>query len=430
MRPSAIVMNMFYTGIGIARSLGERGIRVIGLTAQHGIYGNFTRYARIVACPDSRNEPAALLAFLLRMGKETESGSVIFPTRDDDVLFLDRFRQELSRYFILTVPESSTLNACLDKWETYQWSRRAGVAAPKSWLIDSEPDLHRVFEELTYPCVLKPVASHHWRKGDNWEIVGGRKAIGISSQDELLAEYTAVARANCRALLQEMVPGGDDCLAVAACYLDRESNWVAGFTAKKLVQAPEYFGTGCIVQAVNRPELFEPTKRLLQTMRFTGIAEVEYKWDAAIQDYKLIEINPRPWDQHRLGAACGVDLVHLAYCEHAGLAIPVVGIQSSTPKWIAEDTFLMAVFQSLWRRDGKVLSLFRLARGKRTYAIWSARDPVPSMAYLLARFLPALVGAAVRAIWSAWKRTMMSKTSTEEKGLLKDTLVEKGKSRV
>ena len=25
MRPTAVVMNMFYTGLGIARSLGERG---------------------------------------------------------------------------------------------------------------------------------------------------------------------------------------------------------------------------------------------------------------------------------------------------------------------------------------------------------------------------------------------------------------------
>ena len=30
----AIVMNMFYTGLGIARSLGERGISVIGITAE------------------------------------------------------------------------------------------------------------------------------------------------------------------------------------------------------------------------------------------------------------------------------------------------------------------------------------------------------------------------------------------------------------
>ena len=34
MKPPAVVLNMFYTGLGIARSLGEQGIPVIGLSAE------------------------------------------------------------------------------------------------------------------------------------------------------------------------------------------------------------------------------------------------------------------------------------------------------------------------------------------------------------------------------------------------------------
>src|SRR5580698_5064935 len=133
MRPTALVMNMYYTGLGIARSLGERGIPVVGLSAQHGIYGNYTRYARIEFCPDSRREPAALLAWLIEFGRRTDSRSVIFPTRDDDVVFLDRFREELEAYFTLAVPRTSVLKACLDKSETCEWARRAGVPAPQCW---------------------------------------------------------------------------------------------------------------------------------------------------------------------------------------------------------------------------------------------------------------------------------------------------------
>src|SRR5437867_4616910 len=90
--PTAIVMNMFYTGLGIARSLGEHGIPVVGLTAQHRIYGNFTRHAKVVFCADSRREPEALVAYLVKLGQELGNRAVIFPTRDDDLVFLDRFR--------------------------------------------------------------------------------------------------------------------------------------------------------------------------------------------------------------------------------------------------------------------------------------------------------------------------------------------------
>src|SRR5215472_12222088 len=112
-------MNMFHTGLGIARSLGERGIPVLGLTAHNMVHGSFTRYARKVHCPDSRNDPEALRAYLLKLGKEMGSRSIIFPTRDDDLVFLDRFREDLAPYFTPVMPATPALRVCLSKWETF-----------------------------------------------------------------------------------------------------------------------------------------------------------------------------------------------------------------------------------------------------------------------------------------------------------------------
>lgn len=423
-KPAAIVMNVFYTGLGIARSLGERGVPVIGLTSGRGLYGNFTRYAKTMFCPDSRREPEALLAFLLRLGQTLSVRGVIFPTRDDDLVFLDRHRSELAPYFSLVMPDSAVLNVCLDKWETYLWAERVGARIPKSWHIDGPEDVKRVAPELTYPCVLKPLSAHHWRQGNNWEIVGARKAIGVSSEEELLREYGAIALADKRALLQEMIAGGDDRLIVAAGYLSRQSRWVAGFNAQKLVQIPEGFGTGCIVQSVDRPELLESTARLLETMGFSGIAEVEYKWDAKSGEYKLIEINPRPWDQHRLGNACGVDLMYLAYCDHAGLAPPESRKPDPGHKWIAEDGFFFGALQLGWRRDPKLISLFRQTHGKRIYAIWSARDPLPLLAYACTGLIPGLLKSGARRLWSALRRKPSAILPSSKRGLVYENHLE------
>src|SRR5262249_35015040 len=161
---------------------------------------------------------------------------------------------------------------------------------PRCWVVKGTADVQRIVGEVTYPCVLKAVSAHHWRRGGNWELVGARKAIRIASDSELLAEYREIARAEERALVQEVVPGGDDCLTIVACYMDSQSRWAAGFNTQKVLQIPENFGTGCIVECVHRPDLFERTGRLLQSIGYTGIAEVEYKWDAAEAEYKLIEI--------------------------------------------------------------------------------------------------------------------------------------------
>lgn len=415
MNPPAVVMNMFYTGLGIARSLGERGIPVIGLTAQHGIYGNYTRYAKIEVCPDSRNEPQKLLAFLLRLGERIGRQGVVFPTRDDDVVFLDRFRDELAPYYTLVIPPSPALVVCLDKWQTYLCARQAEVPTPKCWLIESYADLDRILHNATYPCVLKPLAAHHWRQGHNWEIVGERKAIAIHSPGELRAEYATIARADNRALLQELVPGADDCLVVTACYIDRNGRWAGAFNAQKLIQEPVGFGTGCVVQTVHRPELFGPTLRLLQQMNFSGIAEVEYKWDESGHCYKLIEVNPRPWDQHGLGRVCGVDLMRLAYSDHAGLPTPDMQTQAGTWKWIADDGFVTTALRCITKRDGRFRALFRAARGKRTYGIWLAKDPLPFLAYFTARLIPQLAKGCFKWLW--WRlHARMARRALSAKG--------------
>jgi D-aspartate ligase len=408
MTPTAVVINVFYTGLGIVRSLGERGIPVIGLSAQRGIYGNFTRYGKIRTAPDSRKDPAALLEYLVRLGKELGAGSVIFPTRDDDVIFLDRYREELSPWFHLVLPPREAVRICLDKWETFVAAGLARVATPRCWRIESADDLERAAGEVTFPCVLKPLVAQSWRQGRNWEIVGARKAIGIGAAHELFAEYAGIAKADPRVLLQEMVPGGDESLFITACYIDRGGNWAGAFNTQKLIQAPEGFGTGCIVQSVYRPELFEPTRRLLATIGFTGIAEVEYKWDARTGSFQLIEINPRPWDQHTLGKACGVDLMYAAYCDHAGLPPAAHTVHSTGHRWIAEDTFLTEAVRLAWRRDVRLGKMLRSSAGRRIYAIWSWKDPMPLAGYMLTQYLPGLAAACWQAFrWRVargWRR--------------------------
>jgi D-aspartate ligase len=420
MRISAVVMNMFYTGLGIARSLGERGVPVIGLTTSRSGFGTRTRYARCVVSPDSRHDPDQLLAFLLKLARTFDHKPVLFPTRDDDVVFLDRYREELSGHFSLVVPSASVVRLCLDKWRTCTEAERAGVPVPKSWLIHTRDDLTQAAAEITYPCVIKPVEAYQWRAAGNWNIVGQRKAVGVDSSDALAAEYEAIARATPTVLVQEFVAGGDDHLLIAACYFDRNANFVAGFNTQKVVQVPAAYGTGCIVQSTYRPELFEPTIRLLQQMRYSGVAEVEYKWDAAAGQYKLIEINPRPWDQHRLGNAIGVDLIYLAYCDHASLAVPPVRTHHVTHKWIAEDVFAITLLRLLWRRDGSLMELCRAAQGRRVFAVWSSDDPLPGVAAAGA-VLFSTVRMGLKAVWYRITGLLGSRREKYDTGIIYET---------
>jgi predicted ATP-grasp superfamily ATP-dependent carboligase len=378
-------------------------------------------------CPDSRDQPEALLAFLLQLREDVPEHSVIFPTRDDDVLFLNRFRPELEGYFTLLLPEGDALDAALNKWKTHHYAEQAGISSPRSWLIESKDELLAVLYEITFPCVMKPVFAQHWRTGRNWKIVGQRKAVGVQTAEELSAEYDNIAQAERRALIQEMIPGGDECLWIAACYMDRSSNLVAGFTAQKLIQVPEGFGTGCAVQTVHRPDLLALASKLLQAIHFSGIAEVEFKTDPS-GDYKLIEINPRPWDQHRLGNACGVDLIHTAFCDLAGLSLPRLCEPTVGHKWIAEDVFSLLLLRSLWRRDGKFMHWLQLAAGPRVYAVSSMKDPLPLLGFLITRFIPETTASVASLIWSR-ARARLFETAPKQRELHYDSQLQRAKQK-
>jgi predicted ATP-grasp superfamily ATP-dependent carboligase len=396
-------MNLFYTGLGIARSLGEKGIPVIGLTAQRGVYGNLSRYVTTAHTADSRNDPETLLSQMIALGERLGQRAVLFPTRDHDLVFIDRFRAALDPYYVPVVPSSEALRRCLDKWETYLAAKSAAVPVPKCVVIETADALSHATQDIEFPCVLKPVAAHQWRSANNWSLVGGRKAISVNSIEELMSAYAGIAAAGAPILVQEEVPGPDDSLFVVACYVDRQGRFQGAFNLQKLVQIPAGFGTGCIVQTADRPELVDRTERLLRTVGFTGIAEVEYKWDARCDDYKLIEINPRPWDQHRLGVASGVDVMYLAYCDCAGLGTPELRPTGRPMKWIAEDAFLLGLLGLLWRREGGLLTLLRQAGGPKMFAIWSVRDPLPFIAYVT-QLIPQL-GRMVLARASPHRRS-------------------------
>src|ERR1700757_810750 len=201
-RPPVLIMNLFYTGMGIARDLSRTGVRIIGLSAHRNGAGNHTRLCEVRRSPNSQEQPELLADFLLEAAAELR-GAVIFPTRDFDVLFLDRYRGMLGPHYRLAIPPRASLFKVLNKYALACTARDAGVAAPHSMIVRKPEDLDQAAKEVGFPCVIKPVSSHQWREGANWEKVGGRKAFLIDSRETLGREYAQVSRAHHELLVQE-----------------------------------------------------------------------------------------------------------------------------------------------------------------------------------------------------------------------------------
>ena len=219
----------------------------------------------------------------------------------------------------------------VDKDALASVARKADLPVPKTMVIRSADDLDQVPSQIGFPCVLKPVSSYQWREGGNWDAVGGRKAFLVESMEMLEKEYAMVRLAHHEVLVQEWIPGGTENIVVIGGYVGADSEPLAYFTARKIVQSPdEFFGTGCIVRSEDIPELLEPTQRLWKALDYRGMAEVEYKFDPRSKEFKLIEINTRHWDQHELGRASGVNLSWTAYADLSGLDTTAQAVERAT----------------------------------------------------------------------------------------------------
>jgi D-aspartate ligase len=389
-RPPVIILNLSYTGLGIARDMSGRGVRVVGFTSDDDTYGNFTRTCEVWFTPDARQQPERLAAVLLAVAHEL-GGAVIFPTSDFDVLFLDRYRSALEPHYRLSIPPSDCLTKVMDKQALFRWAQDVGVAVPKTRTVDSWEQLADAAKEIGFPCVLKPVSSIHWRKHEDLHGGGAHaKAMCAHNEDELKSHYLDASSLDHRVLIQEWIPGSADRLAVLGGYVDDSSELLAYFTARKIIQSPEEFGTGCLVESVDIPALVDPTARLLRSLVYRGMAEVEYKFDSVTGQYKLIEINPRHWDWHRLGNASGVNLTWTAYCHLTGQRVERRRLRTAPAKWIAEDTLAHYCFQHAIKGRINARKLINDLSGPRIYGIFAWSDPLPFVRYSLTVGLPRL----------------------------------------
>jgi predicted ATP-grasp superfamily ATP-dependent carboligase len=336
-----------------------------------------------------------LADFLLRAGSDLK-GAIIFPTRDADVLFLDKFRAELESLYCLAIPPRNVLLRVIDKAKLAESAIEAGVGIPATTVVRDGAELFPATQQIGFPCVIKPLRSVDWRQGDNWDLIGGRKAFRADGLLELEQHYDRVSRAHPEVLVQEWIPGETDQILVWGGHICRDAEPSAFFTARKILQSPEPFGTGCVVESDEIPELLEPSVRLCRALGYEGIAEIEFKCDSRDGKVKLIEVNPRHWDWHQIGAASEVNVTRIAYCHLAGLPIETVTRQTQRAKWIAEDAFLLYTLSGIF--DGAVApsKAWRALAGKRMYSILAWNDPLPFLRYSIQTLAPMIAGAAIR----------------------------------
>jgi predicted ATP-grasp superfamily ATP-dependent carboligase len=370
----AIVLAADYRGLGVVRSLGRQNVTVWVLAEPGERLAGMSRYAARTL----RRPSGDLVRFLLEL--EGCDGWALFPTTDEDAALLGRRHDELSKRFVVTSPPWDVVRWTYDKRLMHQIAQEMGIPAPRTAF--GHPD------GVGFPAILKPAVKVARNRFTN------AKAWRVDSPEQLRARFQEAARLvePDVIMVQELVPGGGDAqLSYAALCLDGEP--VAALTALRVRQYPADFGrASTYVETAAIPDIVEPSERFLRRIGFTGLVEIEYKRDSRDGVAKLLDMNPRVWGWHTLGAAAGIDFSWLLWLQARGESVPPAEARNGA-RWLRLSTDLPTSVHELARRRLAVLPYVRTLLSPRESAIVARDDLLPGLVEL-----PLLAATARRRL--------------------------------
>jgi D-aspartate ligase len=372
----AVVLGGDYQGLGIVRSLGRHGVPTCIVDDEHSI-ARYSRYAgqavHFSNLKDERHTVDELLSLGRRLGLE---GWLLYPTRDELVAAISRYREELSQVFRVPTPEWESVQWAWDKRNTYRLAEQLGIPIPATWYPRSVAELER-FDELAPPFAIKPAIKEHF-------VYATRvKAWCAQSHAELRTlfqkAYEIVGPGE--VMVQEVIPGGGS-QQYSYCAFFREGEAVGSMVAKRRRQHPLQFGrASTFVETIEQPELEEMSERFLRAIDYYGLVELEYKLDPRDGKYKMLDVNARTWGYHTLGASAGVDFSYMLFADQMGLPTSPAKAQPGIG-WMRTTTDIPTVFLEFLAGSMGPRGYLRSLGMCRTEAVFSLEDPLPGIAEL------------------------------------------------
>jgi len=368
----ALVIGGNLNGLSIARSLGRRGVPVWVVTPPNIKLASYSRYTRrTLPWPNGDGEVQA--AYLLELAERYQLNRwVLFPTSDESAALLSKFHALLSRRFRVSTPVWDVLRWAYDKRLTYKLAAEQQVDCPHTIYPASEADLEGASGAL--PGILKP-ATHATTNRFTAD-----KAWPVDSREELLVRYRQARELipPDLILVQERIPGGGESqFSYAALCCDGQP--IASLTARRTRQYPIDFGhSSSFVETLDVPEIVAPSRRLLAAIRYTGLVEVEYKFDARNGRYKLLDINPRLWTWATLGARAGIDFPYLLWQMLLGLPVQEKAGRTDV-RWVRMITDVPAAIHEMVRGRLTPGAYVRSLRSPLEFSVMALDDPLPGL---------------------------------------------------
>jgi predicted ATP-grasp superfamily ATP-dependent carboligase len=336
------------SALAVVRSLGRAGHTVFVCGPRVPSLAGSSRYSFAEAqVPDALASPAEFVSEVVSLIDRWRIDTLI-PITESALLALLPERESLG--VIIPFADDNVFRAIADKGALLNAASKLGIATPKQLVLHSKDQLQNMNASLLeYPVVLKPsrsVGEHN----------GQRIALGVrhaADSASLRAIVDSLDEAAFPLLVQQRIVGP----GVGIFLLMWNGEVRATFAHRRLREKPVSGGVSVYSESVSAdPELVERSRTLLEQMKWSGVAMVEYKLETKTGTPYLMEVNGRFWGSLQLAIDAGVDFPALLVAAAAGEPQPQMppyrtGVRS---RWWWGDVDQLL---SRWRKSSAVLAL-------------------------------------------------------------------------
>ena len=358
----AVVLGGYVNGLGLVRSLGDRGVPAAVVTTQPFDIAHRSRYVDGHEGVEGLAERPGALADLLERRAPDWGGRVLLPTNDESLEALATHHGRLARHYRIESPPEAA-GYLLDKRRMAAAAEEVGADLPRRYGPADPATAER--DDLRFPVLVKPLAAPRFAARF------GVKVFEARARDELRA---CVARlGGIEADVHDLVPGGDSHIYAHAIHLDARGEPSPGVTVRKLRQSPPHFGVARMAElpADPPPGLHELTVELARRIGQRGPAVAEFKRDPRDGSLRFIEVNGRSVVYNALLRRAGLDLAALAGGGNGARTSGWPGV------WVNLHADLL---HATLRERLPARELVAPYRRPRLDAVWSRTDPRPFIA--------------------------------------------------
>ncbi len=380
--PGALVLGGDKHALIIARSLGRRGIPVHVVAARGPQLSQACRYVRAIHRWPGPDEAARLELLTSLASRHGLGGWTLFVTEDSAATFASRHHRVLGERFRLTVAPHEITTRAADKRSAYALARAAGVDVPwtHAGVLDS-----RISPPL--PCVVKPAV----KETDNALTRDRAWRADTPAQLANLHHDAVALLPAAQVLVQELVPGGGEAQYSYAGVF-REGEPLGTVVARRLRQYPVDFGhSSCFVVTAEEPEVEDMGRRVVRSLGYTGIAEIEFKRDPRDGRLKLLDVNPRVWTWCAAATRAGLDIPFVAWRLARGE--PVAPSRAAPGvRWVRMAPDVLATARLVRRGELSIPQYLGGFHPPLAFATFARDDPLPAAAHLPLAVMRATLG--------------------------------------